>query len=176
MSTLQGVPPVRIGNSPNNLPFTIQYSSFPNSQLSCQNNINSIPNGPLLPTKPLFPSSLPPSLSQYPSSIQTNFINVKREACICSLRTSNLIIDSGFNNSTFFQIKNIPELKQMDRSKKLFNLILDSNGKVFKTKLKLPSVSIGGSDLSEISSGNPFTSISNKSIGLSFDDPIIGDI
>ena len=173
--TTQGVPVPNFGSQNANLPFTIQYSSFPTSQLNCQNNINAIPNGPVFPTKPVFPSSLPPSLSQFPSTLQTNFINVKREACICSLRTSNLIVDSGFSNSTFLQIKNIPDL-EMNASKKYFNLVSDESGRVFRKEIKRNGQTASMSNFESISNSNSSTSINNDmAASLNFGDPLFAE-
>ena len=97
------------GRSDSNLPFTIEYSSYPTRQLNCQQNINVLPNGPVFPTKPVYPSALPPSLTSFPSTIQTNFINVRREACICNLSCSCLDIDSGFKNGTVIRFGNLPK-------------------------------------------------------------------
>ena len=167
--TSQGTPVPRFNTQSNNLPFTIQYSSFPTSQLSCQNNINSIPNGPIFPSKPIFPSSLPPSLSQYPSNVQTNFINVKREACICTLRTSNLIIDSGFNNGTFLQIKNIPNIDIVDSSKKFFYLITDETGRVFRREIK------GKGQANMVDNIKLPDNFDPDKIRLDFEDPVMFD-
>ena len=120
-----------------NLPFNVEYSSFPNSQLSCQNNLNVIPNGPILPTRPVFPSALPPSLSQYPSTMQTNFMDVKRQANICNLRTSTLIVDSGLDNNTLLKIKNLPELESISSKNGYYRLIIDDTGRVYRHKLSV---------------------------------------
>lgn len=117
---------------PNNLPFTVEYTSTPNCQLNCQNNLNVLPNGPLLPSRPLFPSSLPPSLSQYPSNMQTNFINVRREACICNLRTSSFTVDSGLEDSTIIYLRNLPELDNICSKKNYYNLVINDDGQLFK--------------------------------------------
>lgn len=154
----------------NNLPFTVEYSSTPNTQINCQNNLNVIPNGPIFPSKPIFPSALPPSLSGYPTTLQTNFLNVKRQATICNLRTSNLIIDSGSQGNTYLQIKNLPLVKNISDTK-YYNLVIDENGKTFKNPIK---ININNSVTSFIKENN--TSSNNEMISdnISFriQDPI----
>lgn len=114
-----------------NLPFTINYSSFPTSQLSCQNNINVIPNGPVFPTRPVFPSALPPSLTQFPSTVQTNFLSVRRTACICNIRSSCMIVDSGFQGGTNIIFKNLPEKPKLTQPDEFYKILLvGKNGQV----------------------------------------------
>ena len=117
------------------LPFTINYSSPTNEQISCQNNMNVLPNGPIFPSRPIFPNSLPPSLTQYPSTVQTNFINVKNQAYICNLRCSSLIVDSGISDTSQIRFNNLPEVPETISSGKLFNLIIDDKGNVYRSKV-----------------------------------------
>ena len=120
-----------------NLPFNVNYSLPGSSQLLCQNNLGTIPNGPVLPTRPVFPSSLPPSLSQYPSSMQTNILDVKRQAVIANLRTNNLIVDSGVTNSTLVKLRNLPEIEEISQKKNYFYLLVDDNGVVSKQRVSI---------------------------------------
>lgn len=140
------------------LPFTVNYTSNTNEQISCQNNINVLPNGPLFPSKPLFPSAIPPSLTQFPSTIQTYFINVKNQATICSIRCSSLIVDSGTTGSSVLRFNNLPEATNSIMKGTLYNLMVDEQGNVYKSKNF---------------SSRTNTSIGNDAMNLSlFDDPL----
>ena len=140
----------------NSLPFTVNYSQNNNRQINCVDNINVIPNGPVFPSQPIFPSSLPPSMNQYPSNMQTNFINVKREANISNLRSTNLIVDSGSNNKTLVQFKNLPLLDNLDNKNNYYSLIVDSSGKLYRKNLLINNQSVFAKNINgNIETNNP---------------------
>ena len=166
-----------------NLPFTINYSSFPNSQLSCQNNINVIPNGPVFPTRPAFPSALPPSLTQFPSTVQTNFLSVRRTACICNIRSSCMILDSGFKGGTNFILKNLPEKPKLTPAEVTYKLLLvGNNGQVVTSDFnKLSSICCTSNiNNNNNNQNNNLSNVESSNINLAqqlareFDDPLEG--
>ena len=135
-----------------------------------------------MPSRPVFPSALPPALTQYPSSVQTNFINVKREACICNIRASCLILDSGFKNGTNLLLKNLPEKKNvlsLDNRDSYKILIVGSNGQVSTLNLteilNINSInnSINTSDTNSVNTNiNRNLNIAQQ-ISDSFEDPLM---
>lgn len=119
------------------IPFFTQYS---NSGSQCsQQNINNIevkPGGPIIPTRPIFPSALPPSYSNYPNSVDTSFVTVREQACICDLRVGCLNVNGGEPNpdgtgGTQILFRNIPDVK--DAIGVYSPLVVNEQGRVFKS-------------------------------------------
>ena len=120
-------------NTPNNtVPFFVQYSSNDNRlcQQECTQNLNVLPNGPIIPTKPMFPSALPAEFSSYPSTLDTNYVTVRRQACICDLRVGCLTVDSGTNNSTKVRFRNLPTISSS--TAEFSPIVVDTNGILYK--------------------------------------------
>ena len=96
------------------LPFNVQFNkntSVSDSQVVCNTNMCLLPNGPVIPTRPIFPSALPPTFRPSTTNIDTNFLNVKKVGCINNLRATNLVVNnSGNNGSTRVQFVNLPSI------------------------------------------------------------------
>ena len=113
------------------LPFFVQYSTGNDRicQQSCVQNLNVLPFGPIIPTRPLFPSALPPEYTSFPTSIDTNFLTVRKQACICDLRIGCMTVDAGDQSKTQINFKNLPSIS--DGNTNYQSLFVDNNGKVF---------------------------------------------
>jgi len=113
------------------LPFNVQFnnnSALPSSQVICNTNMGLLPNGPVVPTRPIFPSALPPSFRPSSTNLDTNFLNVKKIGCINNLRSSNLIVNNNSaNGATQIQFINLP----INNDESLQPLVINSKGQVF---------------------------------------------
>ena len=117
-----------IQKGPATLPFNVEYGTPNNpTQSICNNNMCLLPSGPIIPTRPMFPSALPSEFTPSITNVQTNYLNVKKLGCICNLRTSCLQVDDGARNtgSTNVIFKNLPPIESDYRF-----LVVDALGRV----------------------------------------------
>lgn len=122
---------------PSTLPFNVEYGTPNNpTQAVCNNNMCLLPNGPIIPTRPMFPSALPSDFTPSSTNVQTNYLNVKKLGCICNLRASCLQVDDGARNTgtTTVVFKNLPEING-----EYSFLVADSQGKVHTLESTLVS-------------------------------------
>ena len=130
--------PVKDSRNLYSLPFFTQFSNNKSTcNQECTQNLNVLPRGPVIPTRPIFPAALPPSYSNYPSAVETQFITVRQQACICDLRVSCLIVNGGELNpdgsgGTTLKIKNLPKVS--DAGNKYSQLVVDKFGQVFSVE------------------------------------------
>ncbi len=128
------------GYSTNNysLPFNVEYTSNNSNksqtQTICNTNMCLLPNGPSIPTRPIFPSALPAEYRPSTTSIDTNYLNVKKVGCICNLRANCLSVDGGGENSTTIQFRNLPTIDS--ENDKISNLVIDGDGNIFRSVVK----------------------------------------
>jgi len=114
------------------LPFNVEFSSNSgnNTQTVCNTNMCLLPNGPVLPTRPMFPSALPAEYRPSTTSIDTNYLNVKKVGCICNLRTNCLSVDGGTDKSTNIQFRNLPTKMEGDN---VSSLVIDNDGNIYRS-------------------------------------------
>jgi hypothetical protein len=121
------------GNSSNNQ-FKSNINSLPFS-INMQNGNNSVnnsrPNGPLHQTRPLFPSTLPSDFRPSVTNIDTNYLTVKKTACICNLNTSSLVVDNGLDANTNVVFRNLPSMTDTNQDNHL--LVVDNEGNLYKS-------------------------------------------
>ena len=113
------------------LPFNVEYVTGGGAnQTVCNTNMCLLPSGPIIPTRPVFPSALPSDFRPSSTSIDTNYLNVKRVACICNLRCNCLTVDDGGNQvgSTNVSLVNLPSGDSVGDTR---NLVVDGNGRVY---------------------------------------------
>lgn len=115
------------------VPFFVQYSTGNQKicQQSCVQNLNVLPFGPIIPTRPLFPSALPPEYTSFPTSIDTNFLTVRKQACMCDLRVGCMTVDAGDQAQTQINFKNLPAVSSASGSYQ--TLVVDNSGRLFKS-------------------------------------------
>ena len=113
------------------LPFHINSinSVSNNQQTICNKNMCVLPNGPILPTRPIFPSALPSDFTPSTTSIDTNYLTVKKVGCICNLSANSLKVDNTIGE-TQIVFKNLPEDEGDGKS----YLLIDKNGRLYKAK------------------------------------------
>lgn len=121
------------------LPFGVRYFSTSNNfnQEICVNQMSLLPNGPVIPTAPIMPSALPPVQSGGFTSVNTQYLCVRKIANICNLQGNQVIIDSGRKNSTSVILANLPEVSG-DTTEGYYQLVVTGKGKILKFK---PNVS-----------------------------------
>ena len=114
------------------LPFNVDFTTNngQNSQTVCNTNMCLLPNGPSIPSRPVFPSALPAEYRPSTTSIDTNYLNVKKIGCICNLRCNSLTVDNGgINNSINIQFRNLP---MANNNQEVTTLVVDSEGNLFQ--------------------------------------------
>lgn len=116
------------------LPFGVRFfntsSNF--SQETCVNQMSLLPNGPIIPTSPIMPSALPPIESGGFTSVNTQYLCVRKIANICNLQGNQVIIDSGRKNSTSIVFANLPQ--ESEANPTITQLGIDNKGKLFRMK------------------------------------------
>lgn len=118
------------------LPFSVDFQTGSGAtaanQSVCNTNMCLLPNGPIIPTRPVFPSALPSEFRPSTTNVDTNYLNVKRIACICNLRCNCLSVDDGGNQtgSTNVSLVNLPSADAAGPGDTRL-LVVDALGKVY---------------------------------------------
>ncbi len=119
------------------LPFNVEYgNNNPGgaNQTVCNTNMCLLPGGPIIPTRPIFPSSLPSEFRPSSTNVDTNYLNVKKIGCICNLRTNSLTVDSGNSeNPTNIQFRNLPV---GNTTGNYASLLIDDNGNLVRSSVQ----------------------------------------
>ena len=89
---------------------------------------NSQPNGPIIPSRPIFPSELPSDFRPSTSTLDTNYLNVKKIANVCSLRCKSLVVDDANTGTTNISFRDLP----VNNGEGLSYLLVDEDGKVHR--------------------------------------------
>jgi hypothetical protein len=115
------------------LPFGVRYFSTSDNfnQEVCINKMSLLPNGPLIPTTPIMPAQLPPVESGGFTSVNTQYLCVRRIANICNLQANQVFIDSGRKRETSVVLANLPEMTD-NSIDKYYQLVVNRVGKVMK--------------------------------------------
>ena len=118
--------------STSQLPFRVNFSqqngTTSQNQTVCNTNMCLLPNGPVIPSRPIFPSALPSDFRPSATTIDTNYLNVKKIGCICNLRCKTLTVDDGSTGTTTVLFRDLP----INNGEGLSYVLIDGDGKLFK--------------------------------------------
>ena len=117
--------------SNNILPFRVSHSRLNENNrnnVTCNTANCLLPNRPIVQQKSNFPSALPSDFRPNATTIDTNYLNVKKIASICNLRCKSLTVDNNSNGPTDILFRDIPS----NNGDGLSYLLVDSDGKIFK--------------------------------------------
>ena len=147
------------------LPFHVDFNTGGGSQTICNTSMCLLPNGPVIPTRPIFPSALPSEFRPSGTNIDTNYLNVKRIACICNLRCNCLSVDDGGNQtgSTNVNFLNLPSADTANPGDVRL-LVVDAVGKVY-TKMEPIVVDKVSNSSKEYTSNNRCVKVANGGAG-----------